>query len=281
MTRDPWYYYSRALDNYKQQLEQLDYSGVASNLSKTRLRTQGFYTVSDHDNHLTLGSIKMLLNESTLGPPHGFDLLEPLPLPKFPTFPERPETSPPIQKPEMGFSIFGSPWRPPKYQVDPRIEAKEKDLREQTATLHQNFGQKYQTAKTQLDTLKSRCIASDHEAIRLLISLSHARHELPSVFRRFWEVDLDQRSRILLCTFELPDFSSLTISKSRGNSWKTKSVAVLPQSVNDQTKRYSIPFAFVPPISLYNLTPETGSIRLRSTPRRNGMTQQQGNQEKV
>src|SRR6516225_2502442 len=114
MTRDPWYYYSRALDNYKEQLEQLDYTGVVSQLSKPRLRIQGFYTVLDHDNHLTLDSIKVLLSESALGPPHGFDLLKPLPLPRFPTFPVAPETSAPIQKPELGFSLFGSPWRPPK-----------------------------------------------------------------------------------------------------------------------------------------------------------------------
>jgi hypothetical protein len=63
--------------------EQLDYTGVALRLSKPRLRTEGFYTVSDHDNHLTLDSIKMLLSESALGSPHGFDLLKPLPLPKF------------------------------------------------------------------------------------------------------------------------------------------------------------------------------------------------------
>ena len=54
--------------------------------------------------------------------------------------------------------------------------------------------------------IQARCVANDYEAVRWLINLSHARHELPFVFRRFWEVDFDQALRIFLCTFELPDF---------------------------------------------------------------------------
>jgi hypothetical protein len=133
-----------------------------------------------------------------------------------------------------------SPWRSPKYQIDPKIEAKEKTLQEQTAILHKSFEQKYQTAKSQLDTLKDRCIANEYDAIRLLINLSHARHELPSVLRRFWEVDMDQTSRILLCTFELPDFSSLTISKSRSNSWKSVPVTTTERKRSNETIIYSL-----------------------------------------
>ena len=137
LPHSPWYYYSRALDDYKEQLDQLDYVGVAPKLPKPRLRTQGFYSVLGLDDLLTSDSIKSLLSESSLGPPHGFDLLKPLPLPSFPKFPERPETFPPIQKPGLGFSIFGSPWRPPKHEVDPETIVKEESLREQTSTLCQ------------------------------------------------------------------------------------------------------------------------------------------------
>jgi hypothetical protein len=209
MAYDPWRYYDRALDDYKTALEQLEYTGVAPKLPKPTFRTQGFFTVSDRDDHLTTGRIKSLLSESALGPPHGFDLLEPLPVPRFPTFPKRPETSPPIQKPEMGFSIFGSPWRPPKNEIAPGIIGKEENLREQTSSLRESFAQKYQTAKSQLNELRAQCIANDYEAVRMMINLSHARHDLPSVLRRFWEVQLDHTSRILLCAFELPAFSSL------------------------------------------------------------------------
>jgi hypothetical protein len=109
MAHDPWYYYSRSLDNYKSQLDQLDYASVVPKAPTARLRTQGFFTVLDHDDSLTPDSIKLLLCENALGPPHGFDLLKPLPVPNFPTPPDRPETSPPVQKPTVGFSIFGSP----------------------------------------------------------------------------------------------------------------------------------------------------------------------------
>jgi hypothetical protein len=122
MARDPWYYYSRALDSYAEQLDQLDYAGVAPKLPKPRRHTDGFFTVltaGDVDGPLTPDSIKLLLSENALGDPHGFELLKPLPLPNFPKFPEPPETSPPIQKPVVGFSIFGSPWRPaPKHEVE-------------------------------------------------------------------------------------------------------------------------------------------------------------------
>lgn len=149
MTYDPWHYYSRALDRYKEQLDQLEYMGVVSKLPEPRLRTQGFFSIYDVHGPLTPDSIKLLLSESALGPPHGFDLLKPLPLPTFPVFPKRPETSPPVQKPQGGFSIFGSPWRPPKDEVNPKITDKEDNLRKQASQLRQKFEQKYQTAKSQ------------------------------------------------------------------------------------------------------------------------------------
>ena len=226
MAHDPWYYYSRALDNYKSQLDQLDYASVVPKVPTARRRTQGFFTVLDHDGRLTPDSIKLLLSENALGPTHGYDLLKPLPVPNFPSPPDRPETSPPVQKPTVGFSIFGSPWRAPKHNVDAKIIEQEEELREKAATLRQRFEQKYQAAKSQLEAVRSRCVANDYGAVRTLINLSHARHELPYVFRRFWETDFDQASRILLCTFELPDFSSLEIFKVRDNSRNAKPVAV-------------------------------------------------------
>jgi restriction system protein len=215
MAHDPWYYYCRNLDNYADALNQLDYAGVAPKPPNPRLRTQGFYTVAeDPDGRLTPESIKLLLSENAVGPPHGFELLKPLPLPNFPRFPES-EISPPIQKPEGGFSIFGSPWRPVPALQGKYLEIVEKEskLREKTANLRKQFEQKYQTAKAQLDMLQARCKENDYEAVRLLINLSHVRHKLPNVFRRSWEIDIDRTSRILLCTFEIPDFNSLQISK--------------------------------------------------------------------
>jgi hypothetical protein len=64
------------------------------------------------------------------------------------------ETSPPIQKQEVGFSIFGSPWRPLKQQVDPRIIENEEVLRDKTVMLRQTSEQKYRTAKSKLNLIK-------------------------------------------------------------------------------------------------------------------------------
>ena len=150
MAGDPWHYYSRALDSYADQLGQLDYAGVAPKLPKPQRRTQGFFTVEYLDGPLTSGSIKLLLSENAVGPPHGFELLKPLPLPDFPKFPQSPEISPPIQKPKGGFSIFGSPWRPiPALQGQYlEIIEKESKLREKTANLRTQFEQKYSSSKS-------------------------------------------------------------------------------------------------------------------------------------
>ena len=69
-------------------------------------------------------------------------------------------------------------------------------------------------------------MACDYEAVRLLITLSHVRHQLPYIFRMCWEVEIDRTARIVLCTFELPAFNSLKIYKSRNNSRAAKEVEV-------------------------------------------------------
>jgi restriction system protein len=228
MARDPWYYYGRELDDYDKALDQLDYAGIAPKPPEPRRRTEGFFRFLEggDDASLTPERIKRLLSESDVGPPHGFGLLAPLPLPTFLRFPERPETAPPIQKPELGFSIFGSPWRPPKHEADAGVLQQEKRVREKTANVRNTIEQKYQTAKAHLDALRARCVASDYEAVRLLINLSHVRHQLPYFFRMFWEVEIDQTARIVLCTFELPAFNSLKIYKSGNNSRASKEVEV-------------------------------------------------------
>src|SRR5262245_27815514 len=145
MSRDPWYYYGRDLDNYAEQLDRLDYAGVAPK-PPARRHTQGFFTVlteGDSDGPLTPDSIKSLLSQDAVGAPHGYELLKPLPLPTFPRFPKPPETSAPIQKPETGFSIFGSPWRAPKHP-HPKIADIENKLHEKTTKLRQEFEQRYQ-----------------------------------------------------------------------------------------------------------------------------------------
>jgi hypothetical protein len=225
MAQDPWYWYGHKLDDYEKLIDRIDYAGIAPKPTEPRLRTQGFFTFREVDGPLTAETIKSLLSESAVGPPHGLGLLRPLPLPNFPRFPERPETAPPIQKPSSGFSVFGSPWRAPKHEIDVGVLNKERALQEKTARVRNEMQLKYEAAKAQLNALRADCMAYEEEAIRTLINLSHVRHQLPFVFRMFWEVEIDRAARVVLCTFELPAFNSLKIYKSR-NGLAAKEVEV-------------------------------------------------------
>jgi restriction system protein len=225
MAQDPWYWYGHKLDDYEKLIDQIDYVGIAPKPTEPRLRTQGFFTFREVDGPLTPETIKSLLSESAVGPPHGLGLLRPLPLPNFPRFPERPETAPPIQKPSSGFSVFGSPWHAPKHEIDVGVLNKERALQEKTTRVRNEMQLKYEAAKAQLNALRADCMAYEEEAIRTLIDLSHVRHQLPFVFRMFWEVEIDRAARVVLCTFELPAFNSLKIYKSR-NGLAAKEVEV-------------------------------------------------------
>jgi restriction system protein len=99
---------------------------------------------------------------------------------------------------------------------------KEQGLKDKTAAMQEEFEKKFQDIKAQLQAVQERCAANDYEAVRFLINLSHARQPLPSILRKSWKIDIDHNSRILLCTFEIPDFSSLEIVKKRGRSWKAE-----------------------------------------------------------
>ena len=215
-----WYYYDRDLNTYEKRLDELDYAGVVAKPTELR-RAQGFFTtVGAADGPLTPDRIASLL--SLVGPPHGYDLLEPLPIPDFPSFPSRPESPIPTQKSGSAFSLFGKPPAPDRSGYDPKIIVKEQRLKEKTAARREKFEQKYRDIKAQLQAVQERCAANDYDAVRFLINLSHARQPLPSILRKSWKIDIDHNSRILLCTFEIPDFSYLEIVKQRGQSWSAK-----------------------------------------------------------
>jgi hypothetical protein len=111
MARDPWYYYGRELHDYDTALDQLDYAGIAPKLPEPQRRTQGFFTFLEggDDGSLTPERIKRLLSESTVGPPHGFDLLTPSPLPTFRDFqsPLKPRLQ--YKNPSLAFRYLGRP----------------------------------------------------------------------------------------------------------------------------------------------------------------------------
>jgi restriction system protein len=229
-----WYYYSRDLDTYEKRLDELDYAGVA--LKPEALRyTQGFYTIFGlADGSLTPDLIASLL--STIKPEHGYGLLAPLPIPELPYFPTRPDGPIPTQK--LGISFFGKPPNPPGF--DPAIIAKEERLKEKTAAKQKELEQKFQSTKAKLQAVQERCVANDYDAVRFLINLSHARQPLPSVLRKAWNIDIDEESRILLCTVEIPDFNDLNIVKKRGQGAKFYPVSAAERKRSTETLSYSL-----------------------------------------
>jgi restriction system protein len=90
--------------------------------------------------------------------------------------------------------------------------------------------------------VQERCTKNDYDAVRFLINLSHARQPLPSVLRKAWNVDIDNDSRILLCTFEIPDFGPLSILKKRGQSYNAKfsPVSAAERKRSTETLIYSL-----------------------------------------
>jgi restriction system protein len=246
-----WYYYDRDLDAYEGKLDELVYAGVAPKPTEPAQRAQGFYTVfGAADGPLTSDCIASLL--SSIRPEHGYGLLAPLPIPEFPYFPSRPDSPIPTQKSGSAswprrrgartISIFGETLSLGPSDFDPAIILKEERLKEKTAAKQKEFENKFQAIKTQLQAVQERCAANDYDAVRFLINLSHARQPLPFILRKSWDIDVDKESRILLCTFEIPDFRDLNIVKKRGDSWNAKvsPVSAAERKRSTETLIYSL-----------------------------------------
>ena len=123
-----------------------------------RISSRGFFTLtySDANQPLVPGDVLSLLSEPAIGPPHGYDLLQPLPIPNFPSFPDRPSAGIPTEKPfsVLGWS-FGAPRLVAKDGFSPKILEKERQLLEQTETLRQNSCNNLETLKHHLGRCSS------------------------------------------------------------------------------------------------------------------------------
>ncbi|MGW1424643.1 restriction endonuclease [Bradyrhizobium manausense] len=208
MSRDPWRQYGYRLDSYEGSLKRLTYAGALK--PQDQSDDLGFFTVRSHPSALSLASASSILYESSLGPPHGYALLDPIPVPEFPKAPERPATP---------------PGQYDHYIVEraAKAEAKAKQLFEQ-------FLDQYQKEAEQLGQLKQACQQGDDAALRLLMSISHVRHHLHPLLMLAFDVALDRQSRVILATVRVPDFKQLPIVKPKGSKswnpdWTTVSAA--------------------------------------------------------
>lgn len=204
MHRDAWRDFGYALDRFKRSLEDLSYSGAFST-PKKRL-TSGFFTVVESTNSVSVNAATSILKQPTLQFLHGYELLKAVPVPKFPEFPARP-----VEKASAQY----------KYTVE-----RAASLEDQAIKLKEQFDKQFSAEAEQLGSLRDACLASDPAAIRLLMIISHLRHELPLALRLAFETEVDVNSRVALCTIDIPDFSALSVVKPGGrNNNQVKSVS--------------------------------------------------------
>jgi restriction system protein len=169
---------------------------------------------------LSLSGLQSLLSPTAIGPPHGFELLKPFPIPKFPEFP-----STPAWNREKGFLELFWGKRPPPNVVDASFQTKKRiferaeALQRRGESLRHQFEAQYQNEAMQLNALRDACMANELRSIGRLLSITHLRHGLPSPLQHSFQAEVDPVVRIVLCTIEIPDFRPLNIVKERGSKW--------------------------------------------------------------
>ena len=205
---NPCIKFASELSSYGSALENLQYASPFNPPASTALLwlPQG---------SIALSYVQSMLKGDTTAPPHGLELLKPFPIPKFPDPPVSPYPPPPPEpRSFLGRLMARRPDPPPKSQTDniewaTRLERKRKQLQAE-------FETQFKKDSAQLASLHEACKSNDPQAIRLLMSLSHIRHWLPTPLRLSFETDLDPTARIALCTIQIPDFATLQIVKEKG-----------------------------------------------------------------
>ena len=151
---DPWSQFNRSLGWYADRLRELKYEPLAA-FAPTDLRLLRLKR-----GQLALEDIQSLLNSTAVGPPHGFELLRPFPLPDFPDFPESPPV-PPKPKPVRSW-FFGNTASPadPSYELIEKTIKKAEELGRQGQRLWQKFRDKFQAEVIGLQKLRKACEAN-------------------------------------------------------------------------------------------------------------------------
>jgi hypothetical protein len=240
--RDPWKDFSDKLESYDRALANLTYQG-AFEAPKADFRS--LYPLPP--NSVTPGQAQSILSAPSLGPPHGFDLLTPVPIPELPKFPERPPTPEPayifVASPGWGATTPPNLSEPSEHPLEPAYIAAEVDRSERrTQEILANFTEKFQIEKEKLREIRRQCDLNNYKAIGLFVALSHLRHPLPAALFGEFHVDIDHTNRIALCTARIPDFNRIAVVKRRGNSCKASwlPVSASEKSRNSEAMLYSL-----------------------------------------
>ncbi len=217
----PWQDFSLELDSYERAISDLKYLDEIALLEKNRASDISLLLEFGRvpTGAITSDEVKSLL--TSLGPPHGYALLEPAAMPAMPQFPSRPST-------DGGFFLFRPKPKPGELNNREKRELIADRLQQRVETLQQEIEADFRKEAERLATLRNACVANDVQAIKLLMSISHLRHWLPAPLRHPFDFDIDQGARIALCTIEIPDFNSLNIVKKRGSSLRANWLPVSP-----------------------------------------------------
>ena len=208
------------LNTATQALSAIQYTGMLDAASPKELfRIRGVPLGS-----VTMGEIDSILSHAALAPPHGLDLLRPLPMPALPVLPEIPNRA--IKPNHAQIDGYGNFDFIAQYET---LKAKEEALIVKNQKLQANIEIARETivAKIRDDEklgadISAACRLGDAVAIRRLMLLTLIRHPLSGALVRDADFALDAISRVALCTIEVPDMSRLSIMRQRGESWQQK-----------------------------------------------------------
>jgi len=233
--KDPWQSFEEQLEWYASRLRQIKYDGALCE-PPAAFRLE-WHFLSLPENGICPDQIMSVLSSESVGPPHGFDVLRPAPLPELPPLPSRPADVHVKARPASPLArLFGAGR---SREVDATAERhrlilqKANELESKRETLQQELNRQFGLELEKLQALRQRCLKNDIGSIRVLMERTHTWHRLPKVLARPLQFDLDREARIALCTIEIPDFSGLSIVRKRGDSGKGK---WLPVSVADRRR---------------------------------------------
>jgi restriction system protein len=224
-----WRYYDQDLDRYERKLD-FEYEALTEALTIDP-SNQGQGTITPERINGLLAEIR---------PPHGYGVLVPLPLPRLPSPPTRPNGPIPRPQPQGLLSMFAKSPEPDRSGFSPEILDKEARLSEKAANKKHEFERRSAAVADNLREIRAKCEANDLDAVRFMLNLSHARHPLPAALHSPIGFDIDQLSRVLLCSVSVPDFARLQMAKRRGKSYETAPVSPRERKTLSETLLYSL-----------------------------------------
>ena len=213
-----WYYYERDLDKYGKELAAVQYDPLGIELNKTQPSTYGYFSIrGTNTGPLMAEHVRTLLKQ--LAPPHGYELLKPLPLPSFPTPPSRPRKAAAVER-DIGLPIlskYGA--TPTERDHEQNALQKEQEFKQKLAETLVDFEMRAAILEGKLNQVREKCEANDLNAVRFLLNLSNSRHQAHPILHLPTQFDFDESERVLLCTVDVPDFTKLKIQKPKGKSF--------------------------------------------------------------